>query len=804
MAGEPSKSTTKKDDKGKKPASSTPTVNPSTIVPPRAGDDDVGLPDPEDESSDEEEDKMTLERLSAQIEKVAMKLNSAVKANDNKGALKEVQAMVEKLANKNRNPSRGPAAQVVLPSKVKTGKPPMFTGKANELSAWLTHLKLDFRLQQIEAVESKILYAASWLQGDPNLWFAGILDDYFGSVEDERRSITNRIFDEDEGWVNFETEITRMYGERDEQKQAEDRLERLTQTTSAAAYLSAFNRDRYRVNWDESALKHRFYRGLKPDVKDELCKLDRYAYDFDDYANEAVKIDSRLFERRMEEKGKYREHRYLGRPPKNEKVRGYGRQISPSTSYGTHSGPMDVGMVQKGQQGRQQQHRPQARDKSQIKCFNCDKMGHYAKECNQKKKVGWKPVPEGKNVRFTSTEDVTVRMVNSEDNDWMNDLPDDYDNNYEDDDEESQEAQVLTAEEIRARFGGIEGLMDALEQESSDSGEAREVQVDEDRLSAQSSPTSGEPPEVQVAEDRLRAGVTSARSEEGTTEQDPDNHWIWPEEAKEHYVLARGGDGMGGPPGYPSTLTPNPLPDDAPQSNPDHDLHNLVHWTSCVYDGCRRHFPQKLLFNAFPEQLGDSIPDVTMDRQFQTMYDLETEDWLVKDDTPNWDKKRGEDVFGPGTVVKKVLRVSPTTPEECRKGTLWWPSCPDPTCAKHLRDKLDDWHRTRDRLQEKKAEEKRRQQEYRRIREEKREEKRKMLEGWLEEFQEVELLPRQSPQRQQGGRPARRRVAEELLAEAERIVAKERKRRRRAARRQAYQQYRLGNGYGPSLRAENQ
>lgn len=106
--------------------------------------------------------------------------------------------------------------------KAKVGKPLVFTGKSSELSPQLTYLKLDFRLQKINDIESKILYAASWLNGDLNLWFTGIIKDYFNNVKNKRHIITNKIFDADKRQVNFETEITKMYGKRDEQKQAED------------------------------------------------------------------------------------------------------------------------------------------------------------------------------------------------------------------------------------------------------------------------------------------------------------------------------------------------------------------------------------------------------------------------------------------------------------------------------------------------------------------------------------------------------------------------------------------------------
>ena len=44
-----------------------------------------------------------------------------------------------------------------------------------------------------------------------------------------------------------------------------------------------------------------FYQGLKDDVKDELIKQNR-PKDFADYVAMAVRIDNRLFERRMEKR----------------------------------------------------------------------------------------------------------------------------------------------------------------------------------------------------------------------------------------------------------------------------------------------------------------------------------------------------------------------------------------------------------------------------------------------------------------------------------------------------------------------
>jgi len=46
----------------------------------------------------------------------------------------------------------------------------------------------------IRNVESRVLYAAKWMGGDPNLWFTEVVNNYFDCIENERRTVTARIF----------------------------------------------------------------------------------------------------------------------------------------------------------------------------------------------------------------------------------------------------------------------------------------------------------------------------------------------------------------------------------------------------------------------------------------------------------------------------------------------------------------------------------------------------------------------------------------------------------------------------------
>ncbi|KAK4456522.1 hypothetical protein QBC42DRAFT_190812, partial [Cladorrhinum samala] len=70
-------------------------------------------------------------------------------------------------------------------------------------------------------------------------------------------------------------------------------------------YITLFRRDVFRVNWTNIILKNKFYRGLKPRIKDKLIKEDRYTLSLNKYINKAIIINNYIFKRIMEDKGIY-------------------------------------------------------------------------------------------------------------------------------------------------------------------------------------------------------------------------------------------------------------------------------------------------------------------------------------------------------------------------------------------------------------------------------------------------------------------------------------------------------------------
>lgn len=257
-------------------------------------------------------------------------------------------------------------------NSIKYPLPTPFDGTTDTLQGFFTGARayLHFNKDNFDSDANKVAYAASLLKGDAFAWFEPILRDYLDHKKEEnRKAETNRIFD---NYDNFEKCLRGTFGNPDEERTAERKLVRLTQTKSASKYASKFRQITARLPWGPETLMARFYAGLKEEVKDELVKKERPST-LAEYVELAVKIDNRQYERKLER----REGRSAWGPALRQANTGrkYQHPKPPrqySTSYGTHSGPMDLNVTQ---------HKKPRKDPKNGKCFKCDKTGHIAKNC---------------------------------------------------------------------------------------------------------------------------------------------------------------------------------------------------------------------------------------------------------------------------------------------------------------------------------------------------------------------------------------------------------------------------------------
>ena len=76
----------------------------------------------------------------------------------------------------------------------------------------------------------------------------------------------------------------------------------LRQTKGASEYAVKFQEYAAFTEWNDAALQDAFRRGLKPEVKEDLMRLERHANltNIQDLIATAVKIDDELYERTLE------------------------------------------------------------------------------------------------------------------------------------------------------------------------------------------------------------------------------------------------------------------------------------------------------------------------------------------------------------------------------------------------------------------------------------------------------------------------------------------------------------------------
>ena len=110
-----------------------------------------------------------------------------------------------------------------MSSKIKLEPPTKYTGKKEELTGFLTALCSYFHLYsaQFHTVASRVLFAASRLDGNALRWFEPTWRDFLLKPADERDEFTTAVF---ELYERFEEELWKVFGDTDEKRYAQERL----------------------------------------------------------------------------------------------------------------------------------------------------------------------------------------------------------------------------------------------------------------------------------------------------------------------------------------------------------------------------------------------------------------------------------------------------------------------------------------------------------------------------------------------------------------------------------------------------
>ncbi|KAK6223176.1 gag protein [Colletotrichum tabaci] len=364
------------------PATPAPASKGKAPMPPRTLDEEMK----DVESSDSDDDAAELAKKLKKTHRDMARMQDAF--NNNAAEVTRLQQMIQQNPERAQlmalqqevNTLRAAANIITTPhhdgrEKLRLNSPQAFDGTPGQLKGFLTQVRAYQRFHGMSFKDEaeKVIHAASFLKGRALAWFEPHLTDFMTNEWDGLKSETQLIF---QGYHGFEKALLSLFQEPDEQRQYERDLANLRQKGAATHYAAEFRRICARLDYTNATKIFLFYEGLKEDIKDELSKQDRLD-DFLQYAELAVKIDNRLFKQRKEKNKK--------QAPANSRRKGnnwQNNQNRNSTAYRHHSGPIDLSIAQRDNKARD------------FKCYNCDKPGHIARECQQPKKQQFQPVPE--------------------------------------------------------------------------------------------------------------------------------------------------------------------------------------------------------------------------------------------------------------------------------------------------------------------------------------------------------------------------------------------------------------------------
>lgn len=265
-------------------------------------------------------------------------------------------------------------------------KPPEYDGKNRTYcSTFISHLNLYIKGNPAEFPDdtSKVTFAASYLRDAAFRWFEPHL----------LQEHSQLLYD----YNLFLEELERNIGDPDKGRTIIRAIRSLSQTSSASAYTSEFTRlSAYLSDWGEQALMSQYYDGLKDDVKNAMAFADRDFESVAEMSNFAIRMDNRIYERRLDSrrsqtsnrpsqthsKPSQTQHRQSQPPPRNPASGQYQARSNPVSSSSSTDMDLDAARNKRFQPLTEVERQ---RRMQQRLCLYCAESGHILANCPHRK-----------------------------------------------------------------------------------------------------------------------------------------------------------------------------------------------------------------------------------------------------------------------------------------------------------------------------------------------------------------------------------------------------------------------------------
>lgn len=274
---------------------------------------------------------------------------------------------------------------------IRGNKPDTYHGDRNKLEAWLLQVDRYFHLDNKIEEADKVVWATTFFRGDAEKWANPIIRRY---MDDSIEDTENKELVED--WDTFKNKMKEIFSPFKESVIAEQKIQKLRQTHSAADYTTEFQRYKTAIEWDDNALMRMYRQGLKPSVRMELMRSGSSLNTLNELMAEAIRVDNELYELKLEERLFTQGTRAPGttnarqrqQPRRSYPNQGRQRSYTPRNPgvYATNGyEPMHLDNLNKGPGKPKFQHGKGSKKK--ITCYACGKEGHIKRDCRSQGKV---------------------------------------------------------------------------------------------------------------------------------------------------------------------------------------------------------------------------------------------------------------------------------------------------------------------------------------------------------------------------------------------------------------------------------